>query len=101
MAKPPWNKTYRKCSASKCHAPGPESGVKGSMEVFVSPVLAPLNPPSLCQGGVASEGLPLALKLSAALAGFDNHVGKLLHFRCSSNIIEDGERFEILWHAAW
>lgn len=91
MAKPPWNKThYRKCSASKCYAPEPESGVEGSMEVFLSPVLAPLTLPLLARGSRTSEGLPLVLKLSAALAGFDNHVGKLLHFRCSSNIIEDG-----------
>lgn len=38
--------------------------------------------------------------LSATLAGFHHHVGQLLHFGCPSNIVQDGERLQILGHAA-
>lgn len=32
----------------------------------------------------------------AAFAGLDDHVGKLLHFGCPADIIEDGEGLEVL-----
>lgn len=37
---------------------------------------------------------------SAALAGFDDHVGELLHFSRSAHVVEDGERLEVLRNAA-
>lgn len=41
------------------------------------------------------QGYPLA-----ALARLDNHVGKLFDFGCFSNVVEDGEGFQILGHTA-
>lgn len=46
-------------------------------------------------GSVSGSGGP-----SAALAGFDDHVGELLHFRYSAHVVEDGERLQVLRNAA-
>lgn len=42
------------------------------------------------------QGYPLA-----ALARLYNHVGQLFDFGCFSNVVEDGEGFQILGHTAW
>lgn len=36
----------------------------------------------------------------AALAGFNHHVGQLLHFGRATHIVEDGEGLQVLWDAA-
>lgn len=41
------------------------------------------------------QGYPLA-----ALARLYDHVGQLFDFRCFANVVEDGEGFQILGHAA-
>lgn len=43
-----------------------------------------------------SRGYPLA-----ALARLYDHVGQLFNFGCFANVVEDGERFQILRHTAW
>lgn len=50
----------------------------------------------------ASDGASVQAppSLLAALAGLDLHVGKLLNLRCLANVVEDGERFQVLGDAA-
>lgn len=43
----------------------------------------------------AASGVP-----SAALAGLDDHVGELLHFRRPSRVVEDGQGFQVCRDAA-
>lgn len=42
------------------------------------------------------QGYPLA-----ALARLYYHVGQLFNFGCFSNVVEDGEGFQILGYTAW
>lgn len=71
------------------------------MEVFIqSPV--PGTQPS-CWPSSAGTRVGLSAGVSgpsAALAGFDDHVGELLHFRRSAHVVEDGERLQVLRNAA-
>lgn len=39
-------------------------------------------------------------RLLAALARLDLHVGELLNFRCLANVVEDGERLQVLGDTA-
>lgn len=48
----------------------------------------------------AFEPAPGSRGPSAALAGFDDHVGELLHFRRSAHVVEDGQRLQVLRDAA-
>lgn len=48
----------------------------------------------------ASGSVPGSRGPSAALAGFDDHVGELLHFRRSAHVVEDGQRLQVLRDAA-
>lgn len=61
--------------------------------------IPPAHPPARVRGhGPGSAAR--RRRLLAALARLDLHVGELLNFRCLANVVEDGERLQVLGDTA-